>query len=94
MTEDEMVGWHHQLNGHAFEQTPETVKDRIAWCAEVQNPRDHKEPDTTEQLNNNSNKISLLITLTIFYGILSAIDSTNINKYLALCQAEALVLRI
>ena len=22
MTEDEMVGWHHQLNGHKFEQTP------------------------------------------------------------------------
>ena len=22
-TEDEMVGWHHQLNGHGFEQTPE-----------------------------------------------------------------------
>ena len=22
MTEDEMVGWHHRLNGHAFEQTP------------------------------------------------------------------------
>ena len=21
-TEDEMVGWHHQLNGHEFEQTP------------------------------------------------------------------------
>ena len=21
MTEDEMVGWHHQLNGHGFEQT-------------------------------------------------------------------------
>ena len=21
--EDEMVGWHHQLNGHEFEQTPE-----------------------------------------------------------------------
>ena len=21
-TEDEMVGWHHQLNGHVFEQTP------------------------------------------------------------------------
>ena len=21
MTEDEMVGWHHQLNGHEFEQT-------------------------------------------------------------------------
>ena len=23
MTEDEMVGWHHQLNRHEFEQTPE-----------------------------------------------------------------------
>ena len=22
MTEDEMVGWHHQLNGHEFEQPP------------------------------------------------------------------------
>ena len=22
MTEDESVGWHHQLNGHEFEQTP------------------------------------------------------------------------
>ena len=23
MTEDEMVGWHHRLNGHEFEQDPE-----------------------------------------------------------------------
>ena len=23
MTEDEMVGWHHRLNGHEFEQAPE-----------------------------------------------------------------------
>ena len=22
MTEDEMFGWHHRLNGHEFEQTP------------------------------------------------------------------------
>ena len=28
MTEDEMVGWHHQLNGCEFEQAPEVVKDR------------------------------------------------------------------
>ena len=26
MTEDEMVGWHHQRNGHEFEQTPEDRK--------------------------------------------------------------------
>ena len=35
MTEDEMVEWHHQFNGHGFEQTPETVKDREVWCAAV-----------------------------------------------------------
>ena len=30
-----MVGWHHRLNGHAFEQTQEIVKDRKAWHAVV-----------------------------------------------------------
>ena len=32
-TEDEMVGWRHQLNGHEFEQTQELVMDREVWCA-------------------------------------------------------------
>ena len=31
----EMVGWHHQLSGHEFEQTPRDVTDREAWCAAV-----------------------------------------------------------
>ena len=35
MTEDEMAGWHHQLNGREFEQTLVIVKDREAWCAAV-----------------------------------------------------------
>ena len=30
-----MVGWHHQLNGHEFEQFQEIVKDREAWRAVV-----------------------------------------------------------
>ena len=34
-TEDEMVGWHHLLNGHEFEQILEVVKDREFWCAAV-----------------------------------------------------------
>ena len=33
MTEDEMVGWHHQLKGRKYDQTPETVKDREVWHA-------------------------------------------------------------
>ena len=31
MTEDELVGCHHQLNGHEFEQGQRTVRDREAW---------------------------------------------------------------
>ena len=34
-TEDEMVGIHHQVNGHEFEQLWEMVKDRETWCAVV-----------------------------------------------------------
>ena len=35
MTEDEMVGLRHQLNGHEFEQTQEIAMDREAWHAAV-----------------------------------------------------------
>ena len=34
-TEDEMVGWHHRLNGHEFEWTPGVVRDREARHAAV-----------------------------------------------------------
>ena len=30
-----MVGWHHQIEGHESEQTPEMVKEREAWRAAV-----------------------------------------------------------
>ena len=35
MTEDEMVGWHHGVDRHEFEQAPELVMDRAAWHAAV-----------------------------------------------------------
>ena len=35
MTEDEMVGWHHQLNGHEFEQAPGDGERQVAWRAVV-----------------------------------------------------------
>ena len=35
MTEDEMVGWHHRLNGHEFEQVPGDGEGREGWCAAV-----------------------------------------------------------
>ena len=49
MTEDEMVGWHHQLNGHEFEYTLGVGDGQggLACCS----PWGRKELDTTEQLN-------------------------------------------
>ena len=35
MTEDEMVGWHHRLDGHEFEQAREIMKSREVGCAAV-----------------------------------------------------------
>jgi len=44
-TEDEMVGWHHQLNGHEFEQTPgDSERQGSLVCC---NPWGQKESDTT-----------------------------------------------
>ena len=54
-TEDEMVGWHHLLNGHEFEQTP-GVKDREAWCAVVHGVTkiEHKLVTKQQQILENS----------------------------------------
>ena len=35
MTEDEMVGWHHRLNGHEFEQVPGVGDGQGSWHAAV-----------------------------------------------------------
>ena len=52
MTEDEMIGWYHWLNGHEFEQAPGDGEGQgiLACCS----PWGCKESDTTEQLNNNN----------------------------------------
>ena len=53
MTEDEVVEWHHQFNGHEFEKTPGGGEGQggLACCS----PWGCQESDTTEQLNNDSN---------------------------------------
>ena len=61
MTEDEMVGWHHQLNGHEFEQAVRVGDGQggLACCS----PWGRKELNVTEQLNNNSVDVCVYICL-------------------------------
>ena len=78
MTEDEMVGWHHLLDGHEFEQVPEVADGQRSLVYHI--PWGHKESDMTEQLiwlNENSIAsnffnhnwlIFLLIVFTIVKG--------------------------
>ena len=63
MTEDKMVGWHHQLiNGHEFEQTLGDAEEQgsLACCS----PLGLKESDMTDELNNNNNN-SVLVYFTV-----------------------------
>ena len=48
-TEDEMVGWHHWLNGHKFEPTLGDSEGQ--WSLVCCSSWDHKDSDTTQQLN-------------------------------------------
>ena len=49
--QDEMAGWHHQLNGHEIKQTLEDSEGQKSL--ECCSPWRHKELDTTERLKNN-----------------------------------------
>ena len=76
MIEDKMFGWHHQLNGHEFEQAPRVGEGQgnLACCS----PWDCKESDTTERLNNNKYDhvfASLIIWVTVSVNCCSVAKS-------------------
>ena len=70
MTEDEMVGWHHRLNGHEFDQTPGDSEGQgsLVCCS----PQGHKVRHDLKRLNNNviSKKPHSCIFLTTLRWVL------------------------
>ena len=65
MTEDEMVGWHHRLNGCEFEQAPGDGEgqESLACCS----PWGHKEPDMTKRPNNHNHGAQRLLGSLFFF---------------------------
>ena len=73
LTEDEMAGWHHWLDGHEFEWTPGVGDGQggLAYC----NSWGCKESDTTEWLNWTEMNVSIAMSFP------SPHHSSNINLY-------------
>ena len=67
-TEDEMVGWHHRLNGHGFGCTPAIGDGQggLACCSSW----GRKESDTTEWLNWTEPIFDIVVHYSFFIGIL------------------------
>ena len=75
MTEDEMVGWYHGLNGHEFEQILRDSEGQgsLTCCSTW----DRKESDLTSALNNND-----------FYQPTWKVVQKDVEKNLNLCRKQ------
>ena len=69
--EDQIVGWHHQLNGHEYEQTPGDSEGQgsLTCCS----PLGCKELDMTEHLNNNN--LENRLTTQIFLRYMKPLET-------------------
>ena len=95
VTEDETVRWHHQLNGHEFEQALGDGKGQgiLACCS----PWGHKELDMIEWLNDDNNKIFTYLSYTLKNCSFDCGKNTHILQFTILTMfkcASSLVLRI
>ena len=87
MTEDEMAGWHHRLDGREFEWTP-GVGDRqvgLACCDSWY----HKESDTTEWLNWTELSTALPIRTRLSFPLSQSLLSRSFYKPLILLHQRA-----
>ena len=82
MTEDKMVGWHHQLNGHEFGLATGDGEGQgnLVCCS----PWCHKELDTTECLNSSNNKMNDLAFCFIIFKVKSILRPYYINLFFIL----------
>ena len=88
VTEDEMVGWHHQFNGHEFEQTLGDSEGQGSLAC--YSPWGCQKSDMTQRLNNNNNLQIFSPNLAIvFFALL--IVSFVVQKLLSLSRSHLLI---
>ena len=98
MTEDEMIGWHHQLNGHEFEQTPGDGEGQGSLVCG--SPWGLKELDMTWQVNNKKVVLRLLQWVVVNGGgwgrvvVIKQKISVNRRQFIGLesCNSEFSIL--
>ena len=75
MTEDEMDGWHHRLDGHEFEWTLGVgdVQGGLACC----DSWGCKELDMTERPNWTEQMILVFLVFVLFYSVYQALGSST-----------------
>ena len=79
-TEDEMVGWHHQLDGHGFEQAPGVGEGHgsLACCS----PWGCKESDMTEWLNWMFTHLGTCESVVVGWMVLSEMVTFSLNSFM------------
>ena len=79
MTENEMVGWHHQFNAHEFEQTLGDSEglESLECCS----PQGCKVSDMTEQLNDNKYEAIYRFKVCIRAQSVTSVMSNSLQLY-------------
>jgi len=84
-TDDEMVGWHHWLSGHEFEQT---LGDGERWESLVCcSSWSCKESDVAQQLNNEQCKSTVWL---MYYPLLSLVSMNGLSQHELIDQNQVL----
>ena len=81
VTENEMIGWHHRLNGHSWSKLREIVNDREAWHAALHGVT---KTETTWRLNNSNNNFICPARYLILSGCLTSVTLRGIFLHLQL----------
>ena len=90
MTEDEMVGWHHRLNGHEFKQAPGDGKGQGSLMC--YSPWGRKELDTAETVQQDTLKMKSVLGQDLTTIVYNTVQCKILMKSVMKLQMKLLIL--